>query len=120
MAPIRCPNRSLTVSLCAFASSYPNHAAEREIVRQAAVSGHDPVRPVISGPELTALQDSAAHVTVDESLMVYMLAIVERTRSHESVAMGVSPRGGTSAFVPRQAGAGSQPKAGSSHTPDDV
>ena len=31
-------------------------------------------------------------VQVDEALVDYMLAIVERTRSHEALALGVSPR----------------------------
>jgi MoxR-like ATPase len=72
---------------------YPDHESEREILRQsgAAVAGN--VRPVISGEELTALQDAAARVSVDDSLVDYMLHVVEHTRSHEALAMGVSPRG---------------------------
>ena len=44
-------------------------------------------------------------VAVDEALVGYMLAIVGRTREHEGLALGVSPRG-AQALYPRVAGAG--------------
>jgi MoxR-like ATPase len=72
---------------------YPDHQAEREIVRQSGGSGAGIVGPVIGAEELTALQDAAGRVAVDDSLVDYMLHVVERTRSHEALAMGVSPRG---------------------------
>src|SRR5690348_6907328 len=92
------PESQLDRFLMRIRIGYPDHSAERAIVRQTApvtLNGdrQDGVRPVISGEELRALQDTAAHVTVDEALVEYMLAIVEQTRSHESLAMGVSPRG---------------------------
>ena len=43
------------------------------------------------------------HVTVEESLVDYMLAIVEKTRTHESLALGVSPRGSQALFRAVQA-----------------
>ena len=67
--------------------------AEREILRQSGASAAAAVRSVITSEELIALQDSAARVTVDDSLVDYMLQLVERTRTHEALAMGVSPRG---------------------------
>jgi MoxR-like ATPase len=112
------PESQLDRFLMRIRIGYPNHAAEREIVKQAAAGGHDPVRPVISGADLTALQDSAAQVTVDESLIDYMLAIVERTRAHESVAMGVSPRGAQALYRATQALAAVEGRDYA--TPDDV
>ena len=50
-----------------------------------------------------ALQDSVAQVTVDDALVDYMLAVVERTRTHESLSMGVSPRGAQALFRSTQA-----------------
>jgi MoxR-like ATPase len=72
---------------------YPDVIAEREILRQSSHVPASAVREVISGDELTRLQDVATKVQVDDSLVDYMLAVVERTRTHESLAMGVSPRG---------------------------
>ena len=41
-------------------------------------------------------------MAVDDALVDYMLAIVERTREHESLAMGVSPRGAQALFGHRR------------------
>jgi MoxR-like ATPase len=92
------PESQLDRFLMRIRIGYPDQAAEREIVRRGGPALAETVAPVITGPELTALQDSVAHVTVDESLVDYMLAIVSNTRSHESLAMGVSPRGAQALF----------------------
>ncbi|HEV1286213.1 MAG TPA: MoxR family ATPase, partial [Bryobacteraceae bacterium] len=42
-------------------------------------------------------------VQVDEALVDYVLAIVEKTRTHDSLAMGVSPRGSQALFRATQA-----------------
>jgi MoxR-like ATPase len=49
------------------------------------------------------LQDAVHRVTVDDALVNYMLAIVEKTRHHESLALGVSPRGSQALFRAVQA-----------------
>jgi MoxR-like ATPase len=59
--------------------------------------------PVLSSAELLRLQEQAGQVTVDDSLVDYMLAIVEKTRSHESLSLGVSPRGSQALFRAAQA-----------------
>ena len=46
----------------------------------------------------TAPAGAGGGVRVDESLVDYMLAIVEKTRAHESLALGVSPRGAQALF----------------------
>src|SRR5580700_10800141 len=47
---------------------------------------------------LIRLQASVQRVAVEESLVDYMLAIVEKTRVHESLTLGVSPRGSQALF----------------------
>jgi MoxR-like ATPase len=49
------------------------------------------------------LQNLSQRVTVESSLIDYMLAIVARTRTHESLALGVSPRGSQALFRASQA-----------------
>jgi MoxR-like ATPase len=49
------------------------------------------------------LQEAARHVRVDDALVDYMLAIVERTRRHDGLALGVSPRGAQALFRATQA-----------------
>ena len=58
---------------------------------------------MLSSDDVLQLQESASRVTVDEALLDYMLAIVKRTRSHEALSMGVSPRGAQALFRASQA-----------------
>ncbi|MCC6862220.1 MAG: MoxR family ATPase [Bryobacterales bacterium] len=72
---------------------YPDTASEREIVLrqedgQATAAGG----PVMSGEDVLRLQDEVNRITVESSIVDYMLAIVEKTRTHPSLALGVSPR----------------------------
>jgi MoxR-like ATPase len=115
------PESQLDRFLMRIRIGYPDAAAEREILRQSSASphwGHDRVRPVISGEELIALQDAASQIAVDDALVGYMLAIVERTRAHESLAMGVSPRGAQALYRATQALAAVEGRE--YVTPDDV
>jgi MoxR-like ATPase len=82
---------------------YPNPASEREILRNIEMATADSVRPVLSGDDIIRLQASVQRVTVEESLVDYMLAIVEKTRAHESLTLGVSPRGSQALFRAVQA-----------------
>jgi MoxR-like ATPase len=111
------PESQLDRFLMRIRIGYPDHAAERQIVRQGVVHP-DAARPVVSGDELLALQESVAHVNVDEAIIDYMLAIVERTRTHESLAMGVSPRGAQALYRAAQALAAVDGR--DYVTPDDV
>src|SRR5712691_6008071 len=97
------PESQLDRFLMRIRIGYPDRAAEREIVRQASASTADSVRAVISGEQLLQLQDAIERVPVDDVLVDYMLAIVERTRAHESLAMGVSPRGAQALYRASQA-----------------
>jgi MoxR-like ATPase len=113
------PESQLDRFLMRIRIGYPDAEAEREILKQTAgTAGQVMVRSVISGDELTALQDAAARVPVDEALVDYMLAIVERTRTHESLAMGVSPRGAQALYRASQALAAVEGR--DYVTPDDV
>ena len=67
---------------------------------------HGAARPAFSAARnWCSCRSAVAAVTVDEALVDYMLAIVERTRTHESLALGVSPRG-SQALYRAVAGAG--------------
>jgi MoxR-like ATPase len=82
---------------------YPDQASEREILRNGTGAQEMRIRPVITAEEVLQLQGWAGRVTVDDSLVDYMLAIVEKTRAHESLALGVSPRGAQALFRATQA-----------------
>jgi MoxR-like ATPase len=112
------PESQLDRFLMRIRIGYPDAVSEREILRQKAVPAADAVIPVIAGADLAGLQDSVAQVGVDESIVDYMLAIVERTRAHESLAMGVSPRGAQMLYRATQALAAVEGRDYA--TPDDV
>ncbi len=82
---------------------YPDPASERQILRNGVGAQEARIHPVLTGDEIAQLQDRAAQVAVDDSLVDYMLAIVEKTRHHESLALGVSPRGAQALYRAAQA-----------------
>jgi len=112
------PESQLDRFLMRIRVGYPDRAAEREIVRQTGTPAADTLRPVISGEELAALQDAVSQVRVDDALVEYMLQVVERTRSHEALAMGVSPRGAQALYRATQGLAAVEGREYA--TPDDV
>ncbi|HUI41950.1 MAG TPA: MoxR family ATPase, partial [Terriglobia bacterium] len=78
--------------------------SEREILANSVMP--DPLAalaPVMSAAEVTAIQSAARGVTVDDDLVSYTLAIVEKTRRHEYLSVGVSPRGSVSLYRAAQA-----------------
>jgi MoxR-like ATPase len=87
------PESQLDRFLMRMRIGYPDREAEREIVRGPEGVAQDDAAPALSSAELLQLQEQASQVAMDDSLVDYMLAIVEKTRNHESLALGVSPRG---------------------------
>src|SRR5579884_3150213 len=97
------PESQLDRFLMRIRIGYPDAAAEREILRNSSPHRADIVEAVISGEELIRLQELVDHVSVDPSVVDYMLAVVDRTRAHESLALGVSPRGAQALYRAAQA-----------------
>jgi len=112
------PESQLDRFLMRIRIGYPDEVAEREILRHSAEPGLEKIRPVITSEDLLHLQETVGHVTVDEALVDYMLAIVKHTREHEALAMGVSPRGAQALFRASQALAAVEGR--DYVTPDDV
>lgn len=83
---------------------YPSNEDERSILRDRELS--DPLNflePVMTESDIVELQEIAKAVRVDESLVGYLLNIVEQTRKSPSVELGASPRGSLSLFHSAQA-----------------
>jgi MoxR-like ATPase len=87
------PESQLDRFLMRLRIGYPDIASEREILRNSDRQGDASIRAVLSSREIVKLQNQVRDVKVDDVLVDYMLAVVEKTRSHESLALGVSPRG---------------------------
>src|SRR6266853_1316841 len=96
------PESQLDRFLMRLRIGYPEPESEREILRNSEAWG-GAVQSVLSGDDVVELQNMVQRVTVDSSLVDYMLAIVIRTRGHESLSLGVSPRGSQALFRASQA-----------------
>jgi MoxR-like ATPase len=97
------PESQLDRFLMRLRIGYPDAASEREILRN---TERELPRAASSGllaDDVLRLQEAVQHVTVEDSLLDYMLAIVEKTRNHESLALGVSPRGSQALYRAVQA-----------------
>ena len=97
------PESQLDRFLMRLRIGYPDAASEREILRN---GDHSPATTLSSGlsaEDVLQFQDAVQHVMVEDSLVDYMLAIVERTRTHEALALGVSPRGSQALYRAVQA-----------------
>ena len=96
------PESQLDRFLMKLEIGYPDRVSERAILRgtaRAASGG----RGVIETSELMRLQRQVEAVAIDDALADYILAIVERTRQHEGLTLGVSPRGAQALFRATQA-----------------
>jgi MoxR-like ATPase len=83
---------------------YPEGDSERAILRsQAGAARLEELRPILSGADVSAIQQEVARVQVDESLVNYTLEIVKRTRESEYLSLGVSPRGALMLYRAAQA-----------------
>jgi MoxR-like ATPase len=97
------PESQLDRFLMRIRIGYPDRGAEREILRNADGVHAESVHAVLSSQELLHLQEQVSRVKVDDMLVDYMLAIVDKTRTYESLALGVSPRGAQALYRAAQA-----------------
>ena len=96
------PESQLDRFLMRLRIGYPDTASEKEILRNA---GHSVVAidRTFTGSDLVAIRDEVGRVRVDEAILDYLLAIVEKTRNYDLLALGVSPRGTQAMFQAVQA-----------------
>jgi MoxR-like ATPase len=73
---------------------YPDHDSEKEIlVKFTSLGFLNGIKPVLTKEELLQLQSMTQRVSIDESLLDYLLCIVKETRNQKYFELGVSPRG---------------------------
>jgi MoxR-like ATPase len=89
------PESQLDRFLMRLTIGYPDHEAERRILTEASSSEPlmERLRPVLAPAQVFQLQARVQEVVVDEDIVDYLMALVERTRSSNELRMGVSPRG---------------------------
>src|SRR3954447_25827525 len=86
------PESQLDRFLMRLRIGYPDASSERDILRNSERKIAD-VSTGLVAEDVIQLQDAVQRVSVEEAILDYMLAIIERTRNHDSLALGVSPRG---------------------------
>ena len=97
------PESQLDRFLMRLKVGYPDAASERDIIRNHALERASQMQPVLTREELLQLQSAVEEIRVDDALVTYMLSIVDETRSHDQLALGVSPRAAQSLYRASQA-----------------
>ena len=83
---------------------YPDAASERGILRsEAGAARLESLEAVMTAADVLAMQEEATQVRVDDALVTYTLAIVQKTRESEYLSLGVSPRGALMLYRAAQA-----------------
>ena len=98
------PESQLDRFLLRVRMGYPDARAEREILRsEAGAARMDDLRPVLTGADVTEMQEAVKQIRVDDSLVSYAIEVVRRTRESEFLSLGVSPRGSQALYRAAQA-----------------
>ncbi len=72
---------------------YPDAADEKRILQEELEERVRELSPVLTLEEVLSLQEQASRVRVAEPLLEYAVSLAESTRRHESIKLGLSPRG---------------------------
>ncbi|MEM9800196.1 MAG: MoxR family ATPase [Planctomycetota bacterium] len=98
------PEAALDRFLCHVELSYPGEEAEKELYRgQRAETVLEELEPVVTREQLVVLIAAVPSVSVSEEVAEYAYRVVEATRTHAAVALGVSPRAAVSWLVAARA-----------------
>lgn len=87
------PEAQLDRFLLKLHMGYPDESAEVDLLSR--MSGHHPIdaiEPVLSIDTLLQLQRDVRDVYVEDSVKKYIVEISRRTRAHQAVYLGASPR----------------------------
>src|SRR5437870_9653296 len=100
------PESQMDRFLLRVSLGYPQKTIERELLRDRV--GADPIAGLVSVVDLAAvtkLQDSVETIRVEDALLDYAMQIIEETRRHPSIAVGISTRGALAWYRAAQAAA---------------
>lgn len=96
------PESQLDRFLMRLRIGYPDAESEKDILRNGDQKA-PPSERIFTSQQLVALREEVENVRVDEAILDYLLTIVEKTRSYDLLALGVSPRGTQAMFRAVQA-----------------
>ena len=98
------PESQLDRFLMRLTIGYPSATDEKKLLRAGgAQEALEHLKPVLDATDVRELQKRVGSVHVSESLVEYLMTIVQTTRTHNEVALGVSTRGALTYFKVCQA-----------------
>jgi len=113
------PESQLDRFLMKIEMGYPDPSAEKEILKRFTNGNQNKtVDPVLGPNDVLLLQEESRTIRMDERLVDYIIQLVNRTRSHPDVELGISPRGTVALF--RTAQSLAMVDGRNYVTPDDV
>ena len=113
------PENQLDRFMLRIEIGYPERESERDVLRRHREGQPvDQLQAVLNDEQLRMIQQSVRTVRVDDSLNDYILDVVEATRRHEELTLGVSTRGAIIYYRAVQALATAEGRDFA--TPDDV
>lgn len=88
------PEAQLDRFLLKIEMGYPNMDEEVEILRRfKSANPYQELQPVMKPEQILELRQQVKDIFVEDELLIYMTELVRRTRQHEDIRLGASPRG---------------------------
>lgn len=113
------PESQLDRFLLRISIGYPTRADERQVLASHRMGQPvDQLQAVVTGEQVLKFQTAVRGVVVEESVVDYLLDLVEATRKCDELSVGVSTRGALSLYRASQASAALDGR--SFVTPDDI
>ena len=87
------PDSQLDRFMMRLSMGYPDENSEIDIVnRKKSGNPLEQIKPILTASELLKMQEEVKDVYIDDSLVRYLVQIVQQTRNHEKIEQGASPR----------------------------
>ncbi|HEY8346092.1 MAG TPA: MoxR family ATPase [Symbiobacteriaceae bacterium] len=112
------PEAQLDRFLIRLRLGYPSFEEERLIVRRSPEPALPRLGQVVSTEEILALQEEVRHIHMEDSVLDYLVTLVQTTREHPDIYLGASPRASIALYRSSQALA--MIRGRTYVTPDDV
>lgn len=88
------PESQLDRFMIRISMGYPTMEEEVRLIKERQdINPLDFIQEIISKRELLEMQDQAKQIYVDDKVLTYLSKIVDATRNHSMITLGVSPRG---------------------------
>ena len=87
------PEAQLDRFMIKLSLGYPSEAAEKMMIAsQSKVHPMEALQAIVDTKQVLAIQEQVRHVHLDEAVADYLVTITRKTREHQAVFLGASPR----------------------------